>query len=632
MKSSPVLLGRAALGLAVCSLLLVPGAWAVDRYLTPTGAGLQDGTSWANAYAASSLGTVVNSTMAAGDTLYLEGNHYGSAILNITASGTSTARKRIIGVDRGVSGYPKPVFEGTSKAENQGGCIRLQSGASYWELQNLEGRRRGWALYTYGANAGLVINNVGCYNTVHGIAFNDADDLQIVNAKVANYTKYGIHLIQGCDDATITNCHADGSGTGDAGGGSSSLAGFMLHTDTAATPMNTNVALTDCSSRNHVSSGQGDGYLVEYNNTGVTFLRCVSFDNGQAGFDAKGLQQEFTDCVAVRVGNGFKIWKNATMYNCIAAETTGNVLFLPQIYSGNEYVLDAYNCTFQVSNTNSAGACVYVEHGPSGNKRATLYNCLLTRVNASSSYSKNIIAGGFSGLSGTIDTRAGTADETKQHNSVSNLANAPRYTAMTQPWKPWDSNLHLTADTAYDSITYGNTKGYHSTLITPDAFDIEAEADCFVYNFNPNTNYNTTDLYVKDAPSGDQQDRISYLRFPLSALTGPAGTATLKLVVTSVESGVNNPTVQIRQVTGDSWTETGTTYNNRPAETGTLVASFNATTSPAVYEIDVTAYVNQEQASDGKVTFCLVQPSNLKKGVHIGSRESGGNKPLLSIE
>ena len=629
--------------------LLAPSAslLATDYYMTLSGgASPQTGASWNNAFSYANRTTVLNTTLQPGDTLFLEGNHYVGQTLSINSSGTSTARKRLIGVDHGIVvggvAYTRPVIEGTSTSENNGAAITLQSGTSFWTLQNLEGRRSGWAMRTLGNNDGLIIDNVtnysnasvSSYNTVHGLGFNDADNLQIINCNVARHVKYGIHLIQGCDNVTIWNCHADGTGKGDTPDTYASYAGFMLHTDAASTPMNTNVTLEDCSSRNHnvPSANQGDGFLVEYNNTGVNFIRCISFDNLQAGFDAKGLNQTFTDCVSIRVGNGYKIWKNATMYNCIAAETRGNVLFLPQLFTGDEHVVTAYNCTFHVSPTNtSGGACVFIERGPAGYIRATLYNCLLTRANASNSYSKNIITGGYSGLSGSVDLRTGTADETKQHNSAAILTNAPQYTSLTTPWKPWDLDLYLTADTAYDSVTYGATKGYHSSLL---AFvtAVDATADAYVYNSNPNTNYGTTpELYVKDAPNGNLQDRISYFKFPVSGL-GTITSAKLILTCTSVDAGTPTPTVEVRQVTNDSWTETGVTYNTRPAETGTLISSFTA--APGVWEFDVTSFVTAEAAGDGTVTFALKQPPSLTRGVHFAARENASvqSRPVLEVE
>jgi hypothetical protein len=82
---------------------------ATHYYMTKNGAGSKNGRSWADAYAytSTSMQTVLNVTMRAGDTLYLEGADYGEVgTITINSSGTPSARKSLIGVDRG-AGFPK---------------------------------------------------------------------------------------------------------------------------------------------------------------------------------------------------------------------------------------------------------------------------------------------------------------------------------------------------------------------------------------------------------------------------------------------------------------------------------------------------------------------------------------------
>src|SRR5947208_599726 len=75
-------------------LISVMQVHATAFYLTQAGAGTKNGSSWADAYAVTSLWTVVNTTMQPGDTLYLGGPQvsggttYGDTRLTITPSGT----------------------------------------------------------------------------------------------------------------------------------------------------------------------------------------------------------------------------------------------------------------------------------------------------------------------------------------------------------------------------------------------------------------------------------------------------------------------------------------------------------------------------------------------------------------
>jgi len=164
--------------------------------------------------------------------------------------------------------------------------------------------------------------------------------------------------------------------------------------------------------------------------------------------------------------------------------------------------------------------------------------------------------------------------------------------------------------------------------------NISAEADTYVWDAAPTVNYGTaTKLLVKDV-YGPGYDRISYLRFPLNSLSAQAKTATLKLkVVQFGEEGAGNRTVEVRQLTYDSWTEIGTTWANRPASTGTLIATItHAGTIGQTHSIDVTSYVNARYISGQKVSFVLIQPSSVGKGVYFGSREDSNAEPVLEIQ
>lgn len=155
---------------------------------------------------------------------------------------------------------------------------------------------------------------------------------------------------------------------------------------------------------------------------------------------------------------------------------------------------------------------------------------------------------------------------------------------------------------------------------------IVPEADTYVHDAAPTTNYaNATTLVVKDA-AGTGFDRISYLRFPVS---GSSTSSTLKLKVVGVGGEpAGNRAVEVRQLLNDTWAET-VTWNSRPATTGTLIATIpNAEVIGQTYSVNVSSYVNA-QAADGKASFVLIQLTGAAKLVQFGSSESPGNQPLL---
>jgi hypothetical protein len=180
-----------------------------------------------------------------------------------------------------------------------------------------------------------------------------------------------------------------------------------------------------------------------------------------------------------------------------------------------------------------------------------------------------------------------------------------------------------------DGNGYANLEDYLNSFYTP-IVDIAPEADSFVYDGTPTANYGTSAaLTVKNA-SGSTYTRVSYLRFPVS---GTADSVTLNLTVTSIGGeGSGARTVEIRQLSDDSWGETAVNWNNKPATAGTLIATIDAGAVGQTYSIDVTGYVNQQASLDGKASFVLIQPYNINRVVNFGSRENSANSPFLESQ
>ena len=162
--------------------------------------------------------------------------------------------------------------------------------------------------------------------------------------------------------------------------------------------------------------------------------------------------------------------------------------------------------------------------------------------------------------------------------------------------------------------------------------DIISEADTYVRDGTPTTNYGSdAGMAVKDANT--DYNRIAYVRFPLSSLSGSVQNATLKLRVKHIGGeGPGARYIEVRQLADDTWDESTMTWNTRASSSGTLIETINADTVGVVHEIDVTAYVAQETASDGYVSFALTQPNNLVKYVVFNTREEGGYEPTLEVE
>ncbi len=115
-------------------------------------------------------------------------------------------------------------------------------------------------------------------------------------------------------------------------------------------------------------------------------------------------------------------------------------------------------------------------------------------------------------------------------------------------------------------------------------------------------------------------------RFDVSSVPGTLVSATLRFVLSNADGGAMN----VRELTDNSWTELGVTYNSRPAH-GNIIGQIQAPTAAAgtAMELDVTTYVSTQLAS-GVASFATTGTGSL---VRVHSRESStaANHPRLIL-
>lgn len=129
--------------------------------------------------------------------------------------------------------------------------------------------------------------------------------------------------------------------------------------------------------------------------------------------------------------------------------------------------------------------------------------------------------------------------------------------------------------------------------------DLLPVADAYVQLGTPDTNYNNTGLWIKNAGSGSSVNRETYMRFDLSSLAGRSvQAAELRLSSTEADTSA---TAQTHLVTNDAWSETGITWNNKPAFT-TLLQSW-ALATDYMQRLDLTASATTEAAGDGLLSL-----------------------------
>jgi PKD repeat protein len=161
-------------------------------------------------------------------------------------------------------------------------------------------------------------------------------------------------------------------------------------------------------------------------------------------------------------------------------------------------------------------------------------------------------------------------------------------------------------------------------------------ADAYVRggSANANDNFGTaTTLTVQQNNSAGSQ-RWTYVKFDLSSVPSITN-ARLRLF--GALSGTTSTVIQTAaySVSNTSWTETGITWNNKPASGGTALATVTIVNSDTVsrwYEWDVTAYLQQEKAAGRNVvTLVLKNLANGSPFDRFNSKEAASNRPQVFV-
>jgi hypothetical protein len=154
---------------------------------------------------------------------------------------------------------------------------------------------------------------------------------------------------------------------------------------------------------------------------------------------------------------------------------------------------------------------------------------------------------------------------------------------------------------------------------------VSPDADSYVQSSSPSSNFGANASLLVD---GSSTTRVSYLRFPLPA--APAGetltSAVLNVHTTTAPLAGSVDPQAVRTVGDDTWTETGITWNNRPA-VGSQIGTINASAVDTAYSVTLdTAAV---QAELGQELSLAVDETSLDN-LYLMSR-TGANPPTLDL-
>jgi hypothetical protein len=160
-------------------------------------------------------------------------------------------------------------------------------------------------------------------------------------------------------------------------------------------------------------------------------------------------------------------------------------------------------------------------------------------------------------------------------------------------------------------------------------------ADSYVRASNAGSNFGTATTVTVQQGSTTSNQRWTYLKFDLASV--PTIT-NAKVRLFGAVSATTTTAIQtaVYSVSNTTWTETGLTWNNKPASGSTALATttiVNNSTAARWYELDVTAYLAAEKAAGRNVvTLALKNLANSTPFVSFTSREgAAANRPQVLV-
>jgi hypothetical protein len=241
-----------------------------------------------------------------------------------------------------------------------------------------------------------------------------------------------------------------------------------------------------------------------------------------------------------------------------------------------------------------------------------------TNSTATATFSEAVT--GVSGTTFTLTTGGTTVPATVTMNAANTtatltptaaLAASTTYTATVK------GGSTGVKDTAGNALAADRVWTFTTAAVSPpsgggDTVTLSATADTYGASAAATTNYGTAQVLGVDASSAE----VSYLKYDLGPHAGKTVTsATLQIrATTSGSAGTQN----VKLVTDDSWTETGLTYNARPA-LGASLGTVGPTSSNTNYTVTLNAGTVQGQLGG---PLSLGMDSASSDGLDLGSRES----------
>lgn len=302
-------------------------------YISPTGAGLQDGSSIANAAPLKAISLVIGAAGPDGQVLMLadQGNYTLDGLpIIIAAGGTDGHPVTVRGIDSqgnsmraSIVGTRSDPFDSAGAAGEQVFC--LTNGADNLTMSDLSFTNIGYGAFRVGGDIrNLTIQHVDGTNVQR--FFEDyvtgtnttatISGLTIRDANINGFSRGAIRLAYDTNNVVIDNVHGDGQYQDEPGASFSE----GVHLEGTAH----NILISNSSMRNNKDSlsgayWNGDGFATESGVYNVHFQNTVSTGNADGGYDIKSTSTVLDHAVAEDNGRDFRVWANDTVLSNVTS-------------------------------------------------------------------------------------------------------------------------------------------------------------------------------------------------------------------------------------------------------------------------------------------------------------------------
>src|SRR5262245_54427393 len=152
---------------------------------------------------------------------------------------------------------------------------------------------------------------------------------------------------------------------------------------------------------------------------------------------------------------------------------------------------------------------------------------------------------------------------------------------------------------AFMRVAFWLAAGFIMTPVLPAQTVLTPTADAYVRDgSSAATNFGTATTLVTKTTTDIGFTRWSYLKFDLSTISGNITSGKLRLFGAIAGTSSTNVPVAVFSVSDTSWSETGITWNNKPAPGTTALATATvANATGQYYEWEVGTYLQGEKSA-----------------------------------